>query len=175
MITCSVCGHLNDSSNAICEQCGSDLSDSEDWGNDFDDDNNNDDFDLKKCHCTCNKPTIWKIPCSHIIAVCKVMRTDALTYISSYWSVDTSIAMYGSLSFRPLPDEPYWQPYHGIRTLPNTDRLRGRGRPRVNRIRNEMDDWIESQPAEAGQTCSFCHQSGHNRRTCGRVNQPPGE
>lgn len=46
MITCSVCGHLNDSSNAICERCGSDLSDSEDWGNDFDDDNNNDDFDL---------------------------------------------------------------------------------------------------------------------------------
>ena len=36
MITCSVCGHLNDSSNAICEECGSDLSDSEDWGNDFD-------------------------------------------------------------------------------------------------------------------------------------------
>ena len=36
MITCSVCGHLNDSSNAICEECGSDLPDSEDWGNDFD-------------------------------------------------------------------------------------------------------------------------------------------
>ena len=31
MITCSVCGHLNDSSNAVCENCGSDLSDSPDW------------------------------------------------------------------------------------------------------------------------------------------------
>lgn len=31
MITCSVCGHLNDSSNATCENCGSDLSDSLDW------------------------------------------------------------------------------------------------------------------------------------------------
>ena len=38
MITCSVCGHLNDSSRATCKECGSDLSDSEDWGNDFDDD-----------------------------------------------------------------------------------------------------------------------------------------
>ena len=37
MITCSVCRHLNDSSNATCEECGSDLSDSPDWGNDFDD------------------------------------------------------------------------------------------------------------------------------------------
>ena len=32
MITCNVCGHLNDSSRAICEECGSDLSDSLDWG-----------------------------------------------------------------------------------------------------------------------------------------------
>lgn len=34
MITCDVCGHLNSSENAICENCGSDLSDSPDW--DFD-------------------------------------------------------------------------------------------------------------------------------------------
>lgn len=36
MITCSVCGHLNDPSRATCEECGSDLSDSEDWGVDYD-------------------------------------------------------------------------------------------------------------------------------------------
>ena len=43
MITCSVCEHLNDSFNATCEECGSDLSDSPDWGeNDFDDDLNYD-------------------------------------------------------------------------------------------------------------------------------------
>ena len=42
MITCSVCGHLNSPSRATCEECGSDLSDSEDWGifdgDEFDDD-----------------------------------------------------------------------------------------------------------------------------------------
>lgn len=43
MITCRECGHLNDSSNRICEECGSDLSDSQDWEeNDFDDDLNYD-------------------------------------------------------------------------------------------------------------------------------------
>ena len=41
MITCSVCGHLNDSSRATCEECGSDLSDSSDWGVDYDDDDLN--------------------------------------------------------------------------------------------------------------------------------------
>lgn len=43
MITCRECGHLNDLSNRICEECGSDLSDSQDWEeNDFDDDLNYD-------------------------------------------------------------------------------------------------------------------------------------
>ena len=37
MITCSVCGHLNDPSAAVCEECGSDLSDSMDWCCDDDD------------------------------------------------------------------------------------------------------------------------------------------
>lgn len=31
MITCSVCGHLNDPAALICENCGSDLSDSHDF------------------------------------------------------------------------------------------------------------------------------------------------
>lgn len=43
MITCNVCGCLNDSSNAVCKECGSDLSDSPDWGNDYDNDLNYDD------------------------------------------------------------------------------------------------------------------------------------
>ena len=41
MITCDVCGHLNDPSRATCENCGSDLSDSPDWDT-FDDDNDDD-------------------------------------------------------------------------------------------------------------------------------------
>ena len=45
MITCSVCGHLNDPSRTTCEECGSDLSDSIDWGVDYDDDMNYDEAD----------------------------------------------------------------------------------------------------------------------------------
>ena len=43
MITCSVSGHLNSPSRATCEECGSDLSDSQDWGI-FDDDEFDDDM-----------------------------------------------------------------------------------------------------------------------------------
>ena len=38
MITCNVCGCLNDPSRVTCCECGSDLSDSPDWGVDYDDD-----------------------------------------------------------------------------------------------------------------------------------------
>ena len=39
MITCIICGHLNNPERATCEECGSDLSDSQDWGifDDYDD------------------------------------------------------------------------------------------------------------------------------------------
>ena len=43
MITCDVCGHINDSSRATCEECGSDLSDSPDW-NSYDDNDGSDDL-----------------------------------------------------------------------------------------------------------------------------------
>lgn len=45
MITCNVCGCLNDSSNAVCCECGSDLSDSDDWDSYGDDDLNIDEVD----------------------------------------------------------------------------------------------------------------------------------
>lgn len=44
MITCDVCGHLNDPSRVTCEECGSDLSDSPDWEDNFDDDDLNFDY-----------------------------------------------------------------------------------------------------------------------------------
>lgn len=44
MITCNICGHINDSSRATCEECGSDLSDSPDWGNNFDEEDFDDDL-----------------------------------------------------------------------------------------------------------------------------------
>ena len=35
MITCSVCGHLNSLERVTCEECGSDLSDSQDWDDEY--------------------------------------------------------------------------------------------------------------------------------------------
>lgn len=40
MITCNVCGCVNDSSRATCIECRSDLSDSDDWTGGYEDDLN---------------------------------------------------------------------------------------------------------------------------------------
>ena len=42
MITCSVCGCLNDPSNMVCEECGSDLIDESELMYLYDDDDDND-------------------------------------------------------------------------------------------------------------------------------------
>ncbi|WP_407376135.1 hypothetical protein [Methanobrevibacter sp.] len=44
MITCNVCGHLNSPQRTICANCGSDLSDSPDWDDDFEIDDFGDDY-----------------------------------------------------------------------------------------------------------------------------------
>ena len=44
MITCSVCGGLNNPNNAVCEHCGSDLIDETEAINFYDDDDNDTTF-----------------------------------------------------------------------------------------------------------------------------------
>ncbi|KAG5540576.1 hypothetical protein RHGRI_020706 [Rhododendron griersonianum] len=61
----------------------------------------------------------------------------------------------------PSSQEAYWPSYDGPRILPDKEHLRGQGRPKVNLIRNEMDDLIEYQ---SPQTCSKCGQQGHNKK-----------
>ncbi|KAH7854428.1 hypothetical protein Vadar_013718 [Vaccinium darrowii] len=120
---------------------------------------------LNEGTCTCNKLQQWKIPCSHVIAICTYHNLDPLQYFSDYWKLESNIAMYSSLPFQPVYDEEYWPNYFGDTIVPDKDRLRGKGRPRYNRIRNEMDDFAESQPSQK-QSCKLCGQVGHNRRTC---------
>ncbi|SDA59699.1 hypothetical protein [Methanobrevibacter millerae] len=46
MITCSVCGCLNDPSNAVCEECGSDLIDESELMAMYEEDDYEDDDDF---------------------------------------------------------------------------------------------------------------------------------
>ncbi|KAH7844672.1 hypothetical protein Vadar_030456 [Vaccinium darrowii] len=67
---------------------------------------------------------------------------------NDYWKLQSNVDMYTTLAFQPVHDERYWPEYCGDKVVPDKDRLRGKGRPRVNRIRNEMDEFLESQPSQ---------------------------
>ncbi|KAH7854378.1 hypothetical protein Vadar_013108 [Vaccinium darrowii] len=97
---------------------------------------------LNERTCTCNKLEQWKMPCSHVIAICSYHNLDPLQYFSDYWKLQSNIDMYSTLAFQPVHDERYWPEYFGDKIVPDKDRLRGKGRPRVNRIRNEMDEFV---------------------------------
>ncbi|XP_058190392.1 serine/threonine-protein phosphatase 7 long form homolog [Rhododendron vialii] len=120
--------------------------------------------------CTCNKMQQWRMPCSHVIAVCNRMAMDPSRFFGDVWRLASNIAIYSSKTFLPLRDKPHWPPYEGPLIYPNEERLRGRGRPQVNRFRNEMDmmdEWLEGQPSQK-QSCSLCGGHGHNKRKCSK-------
>ncbi|KAH7848600.1 hypothetical protein Vadar_004996 [Vaccinium darrowii] len=110
---------------------------------------------LNERTCTCNKLQQWKMPCSHVIAICSYHNLDPLQYFSDYWKLQSNIDRYMTLAFQPVHDERYWPEYFGDKIVPDKDRLWGKERPRVNRIRNEMDEFLESQPSQK-QSCKMC-------------------
>ena len=129
--------------------------------------------------CTCQKWKLYKIPCSHVIAVCIRYRHDAEQYIDPCYSVDALFWSYAPV-FPALKDRLSWSdPEETRRVLPNPRLIREKGRPVLTRIRNEMDEGgrrPRTTPWKEGGRkvqCGLCDQEGHNRRTCPKRNEVP--
>ena len=114
--------------------------------------------------CTCNKPKLHHIPCSHVFAACKNMGgNDAAHYISSYFTVEALRNTWTpklhsfniGVKYKEI-EGPTWVPYPlARRTEP--------GRPRGDRLLGDMD---ASQAIENLQRCRICKQTGYDHRTC---------
>uniref|UniRef100_A0A7N2MTP2 SWIM-type domain-containing protein n=3 Tax=Quercus lobata TaxID=97700 RepID=A0A7N2MTP2_QUELO len=129
--------------------------------------------------CTCQKWKLYKIPCSHVIAVCIRYRHDAEQYIDPCYSVDALFRSYAPI-FPALKDRLSWpDPEETRRVLPNPRLIREKGRPVSTQIRNEMDESgrrPRTTPWKEGGRkvqCGLCDQKGHNRRTCPKRNEVP--
>ncbi|XP_030936269.1 uncharacterized protein LOC115961425 [Quercus lobata] len=133
---------------------------------------------LLEITCSCGKWQNIKIPCSHAIRVCDVLKIDSTTYIHPCYSLEYAFNTYShAFAFPKL--ESLWRDSIGPKWLLNPALLQAKGRPVKSRIRNEIDrvrnkdrelgrrredaDLIESQPK---QICGLCHASEHNRRKC---------
>jgi len=115
-------------------------------------------FNLRTC--TCNKPRIFHLPCSHVLAVCIKFSLSEEPWVDPFLRMDEYVNTYNPYFF-PIPCETTWGDYRGPTVIPDDSMIRGMGRPKSKRIRNEMDE--ATRPLSK---CGHCHQEGHNRRTC---------
>jgi hypothetical protein len=37
------------------------------------------------CECTCNKPKLLHLPCSHVLAACVMLQMDPMSFVSPYY------------------------------------------------------------------------------------------
>ncbi|CAH9125927.1 unnamed protein product [Cuscuta epithymum] len=105
---------------------------------------------------------IYKIPCSHVLAVCRQRSLSYAPFVDKFFSSDQYAATYHRV-FKPIPDRDYWPNYNGPEIVHDPSMLRAKGRPKSTRIKNEMDDGPRGTVR-----CGRCHQTGHNRATCAK-------
>ena len=118
--------------------------------------------------CTCQKWKLYKIPCSHVLAICIRYRHDAEQYIDPCYSVNTLFHSYAPV-FPTLKDRLSWlDPKETRRVIPNPQLILDKGRLVSTQIRNEMDEGGKrprtSPWKEGGRKVQrrLCNQEGHN-------------
>ncbi|XP_057539719.1 uncharacterized protein LOC130817822 [Amaranthus tricolor] len=119
--------------------------------------------DLTATSCTCQKPTIFKLPCSHVLAVCRARNISYDAFVDPSFRTTKYVSTYKK-SFMPVPDMFTSDPWNGPTVVPHPSTKRAKGCPRSTRIRNEMDAPLK-RPRNS---CTFCGCSGHNKKTCPR-------
>ncbi|XP_075665278.1 uncharacterized protein LOC142634930 [Castanea sativa] len=124
--------------------------------------NHRHEVNLRESTCSCQKWQVYKIPCSHVIAVCKYQGISAMRYIDRCYCLEEQVACYAP-RFRMVLDSVHWNEPDFSVLYPNVKLRRAKGQPRSTRLLNEMDLGTEHQPRPL---CSLCRQEGHNRRTC---------
>ena len=90
------------------------------------------------------------------------MSLDLTQFVHHLFQLDTLIKIYKN-EFRSIRDVAQWPIMSEPMLLLDKSMIRWHGRPRLSRIRNEMD-WIEHR--DEGLRCGLCRQLGHNRATC---------
>ncbi|XP_058784552.1 uncharacterized protein LOC131659363 [Vicia villosa] len=119
---------------------------------------------LRDLWCDCGKYQAYRVPCSHVIAACSMVRQDAYALLSDDYRVSNLFGVY-STSFPVLPLDEYWPSFEGDQICHNPLMRRNKkGRPVSSRIRTEMDKYDKLE-----RKCALCRLPGHNRTNCPNV------
>jgi hypothetical protein len=96
------------------------------------------------CRCTCRKPMLLHIPCSHVVAVCYELQQFSFhRYVSWYYSKQTIRNIWNRTIQGYLVQGSFTEnPKENVVYIPNIDLqlCQGVGRRKKRRIRNNMDE-----------------------------------
>ncbi|XP_027362490.1 uncharacterized protein LOC113870091 [Abrus precatorius] len=98
---------------------------------------------LCRRYCECGRFQAYRFPCLHVIAACALVSIDFWQYVDDVYSVQNVVHAYSSQWF-PLGNDGNILTRNEWKLVPDETRIRGKGRPKSSRIKNEMD-WVESQ------------------------------
>ena len=114
--------------------------------------------------CSCKKPSLLHLPCSHLIAACSVAGLQPSAYVSPYFTKDAAVITWSNEVYSVEIFGPFTLDRHPKMYIPDEGAKRGKGRRQTRRIRNAMD---ESEAGKAPKQCNQCGQSGHTYRMTG--------
>ena len=134
---------------------------------------------LKTCDCTCGRPLILHLPCSHLYRAARTRNVDLnhpLTVRESEFSIVTTKNTWAP-RFNPYFDQTQWPEYHGVQLWPHPDwKVGTRGRWRTKCCTGDMDGWghggtrewdnDQFEETRGRARCGKCHGEGQNTRSC---------
>lgn len=117
------------------------------------------------CECTCNKPKLLHIPCSHVLAACGMLQMSPISFVSPYYLKEAVVNTWtGEMrGFRAVGNFNKVNPAER-KYIPDPATMRtGRGRRPCVRIRTDMD---ESEAGGPTRQCFLCNEMGHRDTQC---------
>jgi len=113
--------------------------------------------------CSCMKPRLLHLPCSHVIAACAESGLQPGIFVSPYFSKEAATSTWGHEIYGIGIVGSFIVDNEPKTYVPNPDAKKGKGRRQTRRIRNGMD---ESEASKAQKRCSQCGALGHNYKKC---------
>ncbi|KAH1250187.1 hypothetical protein GmHk_05G013403 [Glycine max] len=122
---------------------------------------------LQSQKCDCGEYQAKHLPCSHVMATCKSVNVDPMTYVSMLFTLQHILHIYDN-SFGLLPHESIWQEYEGDQRGLDLRRKRtAKGHHVLTCIPTEMDEDENEQASR--KKCGLCRQHDHSRNNCPNI------
>ena len=104
--------------------------------------------DDNKCECTCNKPSLMHLPCSHVLACCAKGSIESEYFVSPYYRKKAVQSTWSRelLGWRAMKDFMKLPKNHSFWIPDPNNKVDTMGRCKTWRIRNNMDDRRSTSP-----------------------------